>query len=213
MSTRREFLGHLASTAIASRVLLAGGAIGEAMFLEGCDLETDIENWIPLGEDAVTAIEAVLSANGIVIAPALSAIVTTIENGFTALQGAITEYKSTNPPPVGALAKIETALNDVLQNFGQFTSGLSGVAAKVLTLVVDLADVVISTIQGFENRLGSGSQSAAARTSILAAKVNVAGQTKVVTPTKRSKGKFRSDWNKLLDGAKSSVTVPKNAYL
>ena len=95
-------------TRIASLVLLLATS-GISLFLAGCGVWTDILNWVPVGEAAINSILAVLTGNGVVITPAIQAIVQLIEAGFAALTAAIKEYQSTTPAPVGALAKVETA--------------------------------------------------------------------------------------------------------
>jgi hypothetical protein len=196
-SSRRQFIGHLTA---------AGTVAALGLSLGGCSVETDILNWVPLGEGAITAIEAVLTANGIAIAPAITAAVNVAEGAFNALKAAITAYKSTTPPPVGALQDIQTALAAVLSSFGSYLTSVSAVAGKVLGLVVDLADVVISTIEGFQADIGTTSTTTAALT--------VAGASHTVAAKRRSKGQFRHDWNSRLSAAAAAgINCPRAAYL
>jgi hypothetical protein len=193
--SRREFVGHLSAAGVVS---LCG------VSLAGCNLENEILDWIPAGEAAVNSILGVLNANGIVVPATVQLVVQTIEAGFTALTTAIKNYQAVTPPPVGAIAAIEAALSSVTSAFNQFVSGLSPVAGKILTLVVDLGDVVLSTIAGFENSLGTGT--------VKVSLTNSRGTA--VAAQKRTKRQFRHDWNAKLSAAITlGAVVPKSAYL
>jgi hypothetical protein len=192
---RRTFVGHLSA---AAAIAFAG------VSLEGCSLESEILAWIPAGEAAVNSILGVLSANGVAVPAAVNATVQMIEAGFTALTTAVKNYEATTPPPTGAIASIEAALASVSSAFNQFVSGISPTAGKILTLVVDLGDVVLSTIAGFQNSLGTGT--------VAVSLTNSRGTA--VVALKRSKRQFRHDWNARLTAATTlGAVVPKSAYL
>lgn len=194
---RRAFLGHMTKGA-------AVAALGVSVIsLDGCNVLDTIESWIPTGEAAVNAILAVLTANNIPVSAAVSTIVGLIETGLNDLLAAIKEYESTTPPPQGVLAKIQTIMQDISDQFSNFVSQLSGVAGGILKVVTSLAEVVITTIAGFVNELTPSTQT-----------VSFKFSGAPVVAIKRSRRKFAHDWNSQLDAAKAvGVQVPKEAYL
>jgi len=197
-------MGHLAGTALVARLAMIGSVGVSAVELSGCDVIDDVEHWIPTGEDAVNAILAVLTANNIPVSVAVSATAGLIETGLNDLLAAVKEYQSTTPPPVGALQKIQTILQDISDNFSTFTSQLSGTAGNILKVVEALAQVVISTIGGFVSQLGTST----------ALRVNLKLNGMTVAPVKRTRRRFKKDWNAQLNAAKASgIKIPSAAYL
>jgi phage-related protein len=195
---RREFIGHLGKGAAAVAIL------GTSVELAGCNVISDIQAWIPVGETALNSILSVLTANNIIISPAISTIVGLIETGFNDLVAAIQEYQSTTPPPVGVVAKIQAAIQAVADQFANFVSQLSGTAGKILTVVVAMAKVVISTIEGFVNQLPASARALAVR---LTPELST-------PPIHRTRRAFKKSWNAELDAAsKVGVVCPKAAYL
>jgi len=196
-------------TRIASLVLLLATS-GISLFLAGCGVWTDILNWVPVGEAAINSILAVLTGNGVVITPAIQAIVQLIEAGFAALTAAIKEYQSTTPAPVGALAKVETAFKDIVDNFTTFLQSLN-VSGGLLGIITGLAQIVLSTIAAFMNQLPPSPANKA--TLDRASSARIAGNVIVVTAKKRSVSSFRSDFNAVLKSAPPDVKCPPSAYL
>ena len=211
--TRREAIRKTTLTAIGMRVAFGAGTIGVGLSLEGCNLFNDILNWVPVGEASLNSILSILTANGIIIAPAISALVTTIEAGFTALTAAIKEYRSVTPPPVGAEAKIQAAFTAVVDNFKTFLSSLS-VPGSIFSVISGIAQVVLSTIAAFENQLPvTTTATATARTSIVGDSVRVSGQVVIITPKHRTRRAYKKDFNAVLDaGVKLGVNIPLSAY-
>lgn len=204
MLSRRQFTGHLAKGVA---VVLVGA---EAILLGGCNLYDDILNWVPVGEASLNSILTVLTSNGVAISPAMQSVVALIEAGFTALTAAINEYKSTNPPPVGAIAKIQTAFTDIVDQFSTFLKSLS-VSSGLVGIIVGLANVVFSTIAAFSNQLPKPTT---ARMSMAIHTVQVGAVTQVVVPKTRTRRAYKKDFNATLDTAtKSGIVVPKAAYL
>lgn len=204
--SRREFTGHLLKGATVIAIA------GEGVLLEGCNLYNDILNWVPVGEASLNSILSILSANGIAITPAAQLLVTTIEAGFTALTAAVKEYQSTTPPPVGAVAKIQTVFKDITDNFGTFLKSLN-VSGSLVAVVVGIAQVVLSTIAAFANKLPVTPTAATART-LAPATVKVAATVQAVVPKERKLGNYKRDFNsELSKGEKQGVAIPKNAYL
>jgi hypothetical protein len=206
VTSRRGFMKGAGYGLVILRLATLAGVTTVALEDAGCNVFTDIENWVPVGETAVNSILSVLTANGILVTPAISGIVTLVEAGFNALIAAIKEYQSTTPPPVGALQKIQTAFQDISDQFSAFVGQLSGVAGKVLTVVVALVKVVISTIGGFVGELPASAASVLAKVSM-----NSAIATPPVHRTRRG---FKKDFNSTLDaGAKQGVICPSGAYM
>jgi hypothetical protein len=211
MMTRRDFAKRSVLTVVGLRLAQGAALVGVAEMEVSCNLFNDILNWVPVGEAAVNSILAVLTSNGIVIAPGVQAIVTAIEAAFTDLTGAVQEYQSTTPAPVGALAKIETAFKAVVDNFSSFLNQL-GVSGGLLAIVVGLAQVVFSTITAFMNQLPASSS--LKRTLVLGATFKVAGATATIVPKLRTRRVFKKDFNSVLDtGARVGAVIPKSAYL
>jgi len=204
--TRREF------GSIAGRLMLAFAAMGSWLWTSGCNVFTDILNWVPVGEAALNAILAVLTGNGVLISLAMQTLVNLIEAGFAALTGAIKEYQSTTPPPVGSLAKIETAFKDVVDNFRTFLASLN-VSGGLLGIVIGLGQIIFSTVAAFLNRLPASSS--LRRTVSISSSERIAGTALVViVPKDRTRRAFKKDWNRVLDaGPAVGVVVPQSAYL
>lgn len=203
---RRQFVGHLTRSAAA--VALSSAVVS----MSGCSVWTDILNWVPVGEAALNSILSILSANGITVAAPGLAIIQTIEAGFTALVAAIKEYQSTTPPPVGTLAKIETILTDIADNFSTFLKSLN-ISGGLLGVIVGLAQVVLSTIAGFMGQLPTPTPATAAHAAVRSLTVGSA-QPVVVVPVHRTRRAFKKDFNATLDGGvKLGVNTPASAYL
>ena len=201
MLTRRQFT---------SRLMAYGSMLYLSAFMVACSLWSDVLNWIPVGEAAVNSILAVLAGNGVAITPAIQQIVNLIEAGFNALTAAVKEYQSTTPPPVGALAKVQAAFKDIVDNFGTFLQSLT-VPNSILGIITGLAGIVLSPIGAVVNKLP---QMAGAKTAMLASSIKINGTAVPVTPHQRSTGGFRHDFNAVLDaGVKVGANVPKSAYL
>jgi len=194
-------------TKLASKTLLLMLTMGNALFLAGCSVWSDILNWIPVGEAALNSILALLSANGVAIAPALQAIVTLIETAFNDLTAAVKEYQSTTPPPAGALAKVQAAFKAITDQFSNFLSQL-GVSGGLLSVIAGIAQIVFSTIAGFVNQLPT--------TVALSQRSTVAVGSKSfpVVAKKRNVSQFKHDVNVVIDAGKAiGVNCPPNAYL
>jgi hypothetical protein len=204
MLNRRQFARR------ASSVLLLLLASGTSLFIAGCNVFSDILNWIPVGEAALNSVLSVLTGNGVIITPAIQSIVALIKAGFTALTTAVNEYQSTTPPPTGALAKIETAFKDIVDNFSTFLSSLN-VSGSLLGIITGLAQVVLSTIGAFVNRLPAST--AMKSVSVKASNVTVGGTSVAVTPKARTAGSFKHDWDAILKSAPADVKIPPNAIL
>ena len=183
---------------------------GLSMLLSGCNVFSDIKAWLPIGEAALSSILLVLSSNGIILPAQVQTVVGLIKARFDALTAAIAEYQSTTPAPVGALAKIETAFKDIVDNFSTFLQSLS-VSSGLLGIIVGLAQIVLSTIAAFVNRLPASVNVKAVRSRLNATMVG--GRALVIVPKQRNTGQFRTDYNGVLKTAPPDVDIPAAAYL
>jgi hypothetical protein len=186
---RREF-GKLSGWAI---FLMA---IGASVFETGCGIMDTILAWVPVGLNAFSGILTVLSGAGIVIGPGPAAIITLIKAGFSDVTLAIQQYEAIKPPPAGALAKIDAVLNLLVQNFQNFLTSINIQNSAVATLVIGLAEVILTTISGFVAALPASTPMPLTKVG-LARQVRIGGHTLNTTPVKNpSIHQFKKDWNK-----------------
>jgi hypothetical protein len=184
---------------------------GSSLFMESCNVMDDIINWVPIGRSAINAIVAVLTGNGVLISPGLADILKLVSAGLDELVAAAKQYKSTTPPPVGALAKIETAFSAVIDNFKTFLTSLN-VSGGLLGIIAGLAQIIFSTLAAFMNRLPAASS--IRRTVTIGATLKVGNDSFAVIPKERSDHAFKHDFNNFLkSGPSVGVVIPPNAYI
>ena len=204
--SRRQWIGSSAKGIGA--MLLASSA---SMFIYGCNVYDDLYNWIGIGIASLNSIVSILKANGIIPA---ETIVNAVLGALNAVRGAIDEYKSTSPPPVGTIAKIETALKDAVDQFTAFLRSISfSSAAGLFSLIAGLVQIILSTIAGFQNRLPVIAKAANLQ---ISSGLAIAAQTigVQIVPKQRTVRAFKKDYNAQLDnGPSHDVIVPKSAYL
>jgi len=179
--TRRSFIQ------MAGSGLIIVSASGFALTASGCPtIEQDVENWIPIGLDALNSIQTLL---GPLVSPAIALIIAPIKTAFADLLAATEQYANdTNPADKATtLAKIQTYLNDITTNFQNLFNALPG--GGIVALALSLASIVLSTIAGF---LGELAPSVSMQKQFM-----IKGNVMHITPVKRTKRKFKSDWNSL----------------
>lgn len=177
---------------------------GVSMTLTGCNVYDDIYNWIGVAVASLNSIVIVLNANG--ITPA-TGIVNAILGALNAVRSAIDEYRSITPPPVGVVAKIETALKDAVAQFGTFLRSLSIPGFGLFSMIAALVDVILSTIAGFQGKLPV----VAGQKSLTMQIAQLTG--KAVIPKHRTIRVYKKDFNAVLDtGSQLDVIVPRSAY-
>jgi hypothetical protein len=185
--TRRSFVK------MSTGALAMIGAGGSGLLTAGCPtLEQDIEHWVPLGISALTGIQNLLGP----IAAPFAPIINNIKTGFSDLLAATEEYANdTNPADkANAVAKIQTALNDITANFENLFNQLPGGA--IVELAFGLAQIVLSTIAGFIGQLPAMPATVTMRKTF-----TVKGQTITITPVLRTKRAFKKVWNSAVDAA------------
>lgn len=185
--------------------------MGSMVGLAGCDFGSavdDIENWIPVGEDAVNGIIAILGTNGVPILPAVLAAEDIVNAALVALKQAVKEYKATTPAPVGALAKIQAEFKAVTDSFGAFVQAINLPIGGVYNAIIGIVQIVLETIAGFQQKFP-----VAPSMSMGAVRMSN-GMTINYTPKLRTRRAFKKDYNSRLDAwKKTGVVIPKQAYM
>jgi hypothetical protein len=168
-------------------------AVGGSVSLTGCNVFSDILNWIPT---AVSAINGIVTVLGSFLPPGAGAIVTLIDAALASLSATITEYNNDANPADKAtlLAKIRTILTDIGTNFQSFLSALNLGNNPIIAIVIGLAQVILGAIQGFLGQLPAGGSG----TKILSSAVTV-GQRTMPVEAKYYKTvrAFKKDYNEV----------------
>ena len=196
--------GFIKFAAAGAGYVAMGGAGGLALAgAGGCNVFDDILNWIPVADASIEAIVQLLENAGVlspVAGAPINAALGLVDASVAQLKADVAAYKAITPPPAGALAKIQAGLQIVATNFQAFLAALKISDSKLLQLVVGLAQIILSTIAGFEGTL---SQQPGAAAPITTARINrtyrVAGETVSVLVEHRSRRKFKKDWNSLAE--------------
>jgi hypothetical protein len=189
--------------------LLIVAAAGTGTLI-GCGAVQDISDWIPLAQSALAAAKLVLTSNGLTLPPAAALAFNAAAASLTDLQGACKTYLSTNPPPQGAAAQVETFLSAVVANFNGFLQQIGLPGGSLLNEIIGLISVVLSTIAGFQNELLA---KGIIRTQLLGSTVRVSNTTVAVVPKQRTQRQFVNDWNAAADANAAGLQIPKAAYL
>jgi hypothetical protein len=151
-------------------------------------------NWIPVGLQAFNAIISLLEGAGALALTAgspITALVAVISASFAQLKSDIIAYQAINPPPASALAKIEATLGIIVTNFQSFLASLNVNDSKLAALVVGLAQIILSTIAGFQSQLTPG-------VTVVGSSARLGAGVFKITPEKRSIRSFKHDWNALV---------------
>lgn len=156
--------------------------------MTGCNVFDDIENWIPVGEAAFEGIITLLKGAGLVD-PIITGLVGTILTSFNDLLAAVKAYEAINPPPVGALAKIQAIFSLIISNFENLLGQIS--SNPIVSTVIGLAQIILSTIAGFVNKLPANSSVTLSNT------FKVSNQTVSYIPQYRTIGAFKKAYNKV----------------
>lgn len=194
---RRVFIMRGTLTAVALRAALAGGVVGGAALMSGCDVVADIKHWVPVGIDAFNGLLNFLEGNGIIqvaAGGAISAAVALVQAALNQILADIDAYDKLVPKPQGALGKITASLKILSTNFQAFLASLNINDAHLLSIVTGIADLFLSTIAGFE-ALIPGLSSGALVTNRT---YTVAGKSATLVPKQRPVRVFKKDFNKLV---------------
>jgi hypothetical protein len=156
--------------------------------LMGCGLFSDILTWTSV---AGVALDGIVTVLGSFMPPGGVAAIKGIKAFLADLAGAVTQYQNdTNPADKATLlAKIRTLLGDIATNFQSFLAQLNLGNNPIVTLVLGLAQVILSAIMGFLGQLP-----ATGRT--LSTSLTLGGKTLVVTPKYYKRvSQFRDEYN------------------
>lgn len=190
---RRTFLHN---TGLALAVAGTGGA---TLLLEGCaGILATIEAWAPVAKNAVAGFVTIL---GPFLPPGSTVIIAAINASIDATVAAIMEYMAAPAANKnGLLAKIQLALKDIADNVQTFLHGLNIAGNPIVSVVIGLAQVLLSTIAGFINSLPIPTPApAGARNVVMASEFRVGNQRVAIIPKKRSLGGFKHDWNQVAE--------------
>lgn len=185
MMDRRQFT---------SRIVLILAALSAPFSMAGCGIFSDISAWIPT---AIIAINGIVSLLGALVPSGAMAIVVLIDAALNSLKATIDEYNAdTNPADKATLlAKIRTILTDISTNFQSFLNALNIGNNPIVTIVIGLANIVLSAIAGFLNALPVA---AGAGTQVKSASYTLGGKTWPIIPKLyKSVAAFKSDWNEV----------------
>lgn len=169
MLSRRKF----------AQVLAVGMLTLSTLTLTGCNALKDFINWIPVGLSSLAALVKLLDGT---ISAGTQAIIVLIQAGFSALLTALQNLQSGK----GLLADVTADVSEIESNFASFFASLN-VPSTLLNLIEGLGDILLSTISGFLNSLGSSTTASAT--------FKLGAKTVSYVPKKRSIKQYRSDWN------------------
>lgn len=129
-------------------------AVGSSLALDGCNVFDDILTWVPIG---LTALNGIVTILGPLVGPGPLVILGLVKAAFADLSAAVSEYKNdTNPTDKATLlAKIRTFLGDIVSHFQDFLNALNLGNNPIVAIVIGLANIVISAIEGFMGQLPS----------------------------------------------------------
>jgi hypothetical protein len=179
---RRKFVGSLASGA-------AAAALGTASLeLEGCDVWTEIQAWVPAG---ISAFEQIVTLVLPIAAPGINVIAQTVEAGFSALAAAVNQY--INAPAASKATFKDKVLLIFSQLQGDIQAFLSAVNVDtgnpIVKIALGLVEIIVSTITGFLGQIGAVTPAPTFRLS---------GQSVTIAPVRRDRKRFVSAFNNQL---------------
>ncbi len=179
---RRTFASRIGSFAL---LAFAGGF---SLSLTGCNVFSNILNWIPVG---LSAIDSIITLLGPLVPPPAIAIIVLVKAAFADLSAAISQYNAdTNPADKSSLlAKIKTLLSAIADNFQKFLDALNLGNNPIVAIVIGLANIILSAIMGFMGQLPAIPTTKA---------VKLGTQTQPVVPkTYKTVAAFKADFNKV----------------
>jgi len=139
--SRRQFNGHLVYGGLG--LALAGASVS----LEGCSALDNLTTWVPVGLAAFDGIAAIVDGP-------FTAIATTVDNLWAAVQNAINLYQHSTDPQVTRLDKVIATL-DALS--GGLTQALAALPVSIPAAVLSAAKLgltlLISTLNSIRNKL------------------------------------------------------------
>lgn len=186
---RRAFGLKLGKSAIAM-YMFSGLA---AIYTAGCNFVSDVKAWVPVGVAAFNQICNLLESSGflsVAAGTAGEAAVGLVSGAFNQVLAAIAAYQAITPAPVGAKERIVAALQVVVAQFQAFLSSLTISDAKIVSLVTGFANIILSTIAGFE-----GTADVPQGSLVKSHTAMICGKALTFTPQQRTVGQFKKDFN------------------
>jgi len=213
--TRREFGKRAVLTVVGARFAMLAASGGAVVGLEGCNLVNEIEDWVGVGIATFNSILTELAANNVKLSPNELAIANDVITALTDIVAAAKEYAAFTPPPATAIQKLQDAFKAATDQLALFLQTVSIPGANLISLVANIAGVILAAIAGFLNQIPPAP--AAVKVFRMEASYNAAGQNVPVTPMHigwRFKSQYRGQVNGKLDAAaKTGVLVLKAAYI
>ena len=187
---------------------------GASILTEGCSesqVMTDIEHWAPVGKTAFDNIVTVLiEANVIPLGVPAKAL---IDDLFDQLRLDAAAYLAINPPPVGALQNVQATFVTILNNLQAFLAGLNLPIGSLLNLIVMLAQIIFSTIAGFETDLpASMTLLKGTLHGMVGTEIRVSQRSFKVVAQHRTNRSFKKDWNAVARAAGHPKTQIKLSF-
>jgi hypothetical protein len=198
--SRRYFMQRGTLTAAGAKLALMGAAGGAVLTLDGCNVVTDLEHWIPVGRQGFNLVLAFLEDAGIlnpVVGGVINGAVALVQAAFNQLDGVVQQYKAINPPPAGIVQKIVAGLNLLAGNFQSFLTSINISDTSIAKYVARIADLILTTIAGFEALFPS----LAKGTLVPNRTFSVAGQTATFVPKERTIRAYKKDHNSIMRAA------------
>jgi hypothetical protein len=186
------------------RIMLFSLVLFDIAFLcSGCGALTwltDAQNILPIVGNMVSLVLtliATLSGGTILpvdIAATIAAVISKALAGIKDIEAAVAEYKATNPPPVGALQKIEAATQAVIDNLDGFLNDTLGsiVNQALHDKIKSLLTLVLNEVVAFA--------------SLLPALHASAGQKLSITVPMTS-NEAKAEWNKIVSTSSGDAAV------
>jgi|HubBroStandDraft_6_1064221.scaffolds.fasta_scaffold37913_7 hypothetical protein len=117
--------------------------------MTGCNIMQDIVNWEPDGLAAFNGIVTALGEFGVVLGPEDLLIVAAVRTLMNNLYTDAKTYLALNPPPATEIAKIEEVLSLISGNIQQFLTQVQVTGGTIISLILAIAQMILSTIGGF----------------------------------------------------------------
>ena len=182
--------------------LTLAAAGGTSLVMSGCDVYTEIFNWAGIGLDSFNEVVNLLEDDGVispVVGAPITVLITAIQAGLAQIKADVQEYKSTTPPPIGTLAKIELALSIAASNFQAFLTSIRVSDNKLAQLVIGAITIILNAIGGFVSQLGNAVTNPTLRSWVLKRTISIHDGIKVeITPTVYSDRSFKRAFNKVM---------------
>jgi hypothetical protein len=150
--TRRQFTGHLIGGGLG--VALAGGVLT----LEGCSAWDELAEWVPVGLAAFDGLASIIDGP-------FTAVATTVNALWAALQNAVSLYQHTSDPTATVFDKVIAAIDALDGGLDQAIAALPvSIPAAVLSAAKLGISLLVATLKAIQAKIEpAGTATAAAR--------------------------------------------------